>query len=106
MTQTTAAAPAAAPAPFDPIGTESSPGPAWSAAFLGVVGLIVALFMPWGAVLSVLAVVLGFVARRGFPETRGARLTAIITGFVGIIVAVVWVAVVLLAASMVPGDNF
>ena len=104
MTQTTAEVPA--PAPFDPIGTESSPGPAWSSAFLGVVGLIVALFMPWGAVLSVLAVVLAFVARRGFPETRGARLTAIVTGLVGIIVAVVWVAVVLLAASMVPGDNF
>ncbi|MEJ3404402.1 hypothetical protein WDJ51_06635 [Rathayibacter sp. YIM 133350] len=70
-------------------------GPTGTSAWLGVLGLIVCLFAPWGAVASLLAIVLGFISRSVDPPSRAERLVGIVSGFVGLVLAAVWVLVVL-----------
>lgn len=61
---------------------------------LGIVGLLISLFLwGFGFVLSAPAVVLGFLGRRREPGARGFALAAIITGFAGIAVSLVYLAI-------------
>ncbi|PPF24879.1 hypothetical protein [Rathayibacter sp. AY1E3] len=84
------AAYAAAPAPVVPR-TLSLVG-----MILGIVGLVITLFAAgFGFLLSAPAVVLGFLGRRREPAARGFALTAIITGFAGIAVSLIYLAVFL-----------
>ncbi|PPH44794.1 hypothetical protein C5D09_12295 [Rathayibacter sp. AY1C9] len=63
---------------------------------LGIVGLVITLFAAgFGFLLSAPAVVLGFLGRRREPAARGFALTAIITGFAGIAVSLIYLAVFL-----------
>jgi hypothetical protein len=56
----------------------------------GVVGLVVSVFVGWGFPLSIVAIVLGFGARRREPQGRGRALTGLVTGFVGLACSVGW----------------
>ncbi|MET0726192.1 MAG: hypothetical protein ABWY36_07555 [Leifsonia sp.] len=80
------------PAPWSPSATASS--------WLGVIGLIVTLFMPWGAIASVVAIVLGIAARPEDSSGRANRITGIVTGCVGIAFAAVWILVVVRHVEM------
>ncbi|AND15784.1 DUF4190 domain-containing protein [Rathayibacter tritici] len=61
---------------------------------LGIVGLVITIFA-WGLgfLLSAPAVVLGFLGRRREPGARGFALTAIITGFAGIVLSLIFLAI-------------
>ncbi len=61
---------------------------------LGIVGAFFSLFGGWGFLFSIAAVVLGFIGRgREGQPARGFWLTALITGFVGIAISVIWLIV-------------
>jgi hypothetical protein len=59
---------------------------------LGVLGVIGGIFFGWTLPLSVVAIVIGFVARSREPHARGIALGAIITGFVGLALSLGWLA--------------
>lgn len=59
---------------------------------LGVIGVVGGIFFGWTLLLSIAAVVLGFSARSREPHARGVALGAIVTGFVGIVLALGWLA--------------
>jgi hypothetical protein len=46
----------------------------------------------WTLPLSVVAIVLGFLARSKEPDARGVALGAIVTGFVGMMLSLGWLA--------------
>ncbi|MBF4568386.1 DUF4190 domain-containing protein [Plantibacter sp. VKM Ac-2880] len=56
----------------------------------GIVGLVVSVFVGWGFPLSIVAIVLGFGARRREPGARGRALTGLVTGFVGLACSIGW----------------
>ncbi|SKA91345.1 hypothetical protein SAMN06295879_1477 [Agreia bicolorata] len=57
----------------------------------GIVGVVISLFgAGFGLIFSIGAVVLGFLGKKREPAAKGFWLTAIITGFVGIGVSVIW----------------
>jgi hypothetical protein len=57
----------------------------------GIVGVVISLFSGgFGLIFSIGAVVLGFLGKKREPAAKGFWLTAIITGFVGIAVSVIW----------------
>jgi hypothetical protein len=56
----------------------------------GIVGLVVSVFVGWGFPLSIVAIVLGFRARRREPGARGRALTGLVTGFVGLACSIGW----------------
>lgn len=60
----------------------------------GIVGVVFSLFGGWGFVFSIAAVVLGFIgkSKEGAPA-KGFWLTAIITGFAGIALSLIWLIV-------------
>jgi len=61
---------------------------------LGIAGLVITIFAwGFGFLLSAPAVVLGFLGRRREPGARGFALTAIITGFAGIVVSLIYLAI-------------
>lgn len=61
---------------------------------LGIVGLVITIFAwGFGFVFSAPAVVLGFLARRREPGAHGMALAAIITGFAGIAVSLIYLAI-------------
>lgn len=62
--------------------------------WLGVGGLLVCLFLPWGAIASAGAVIAGIAARPVDSYSRVNRIVGITTGVVGILIAAVWVLVV------------
>ncbi|WP_157603051.1 DUF4190 domain-containing protein [Rathayibacter sp. Leaf299] len=112
-------APASAPAPgygaprtdAPSYGTPTPPGtaPAYASAppapapprtlsltgmILGIAGLVITIFAwGFGFLLSAPAVVLGFLGRRREPGARGFALTAIITGFAGIVISLIYLAI-------------
>jgi hypothetical protein len=57
----------------------------------GIVGIFFSFFYGFGFIFSVGAVVLGFLGKKREPAAKGFWLTAIITGFVGIAMTVLWV---------------
>lgn len=76
---------------------------------LGIVGLVISVFAwGFGFLLSAPAVVLGFLGRRREPGARGFALTAIITGFAGIVVSLIYLAITIVvfavAIAHVPGS--
>jgi uncharacterized membrane protein len=80
----------------------------WSM-IVGIASLVLGLFCGFLIIGSIVAIVLGFVARSEIKRSNGAQtgsgqaLTGIITGFV--MVALFVVAVVLLATGVVDYDN-
>ncbi|WP_285040810.1 DUF4190 domain-containing protein [Plantibacter sp. LMC-P-059a] len=56
----------------------------------GIVGLVVSIFVGWGFPLSIVAIFLGFGARRREPGARGRALTGLVTGFVGLACSIGW----------------
>lgn len=58
--------------------------------FLGVVGMVGGIFFGWTLLLSIAAIVLGFLARSRQPQASGVALSAIITGFVGVVLSLGW----------------
>ncbi len=60
----------------------------------GIVGIVISIFGGWGFIFSVGAIVLGFFGRsREGAVARPFWLTALITGFVGIALSVIWLIV-------------
>jgi hypothetical protein len=57
----------------------------------GILGVLVGLFPFFGFIPGAAGVVLGFIGRRREPSARGLWLTGIITGFVAIAIALIWV---------------
>ena len=74
---------------------------------LGIVGLVVSLFAwGFGFILSAPAVVLGFLGRRREPAARGFALTAIITGFAGIALSLIFLVItIVIFAVAVAGSS-
>ena len=69
---------------------------------LGIVGVVIALFLFGSGILfSIAAVVLGFLGRsREGQPARGFWLTALITGFVGIAIAIiVWIVLIVIGIA-------
>ena len=71
--------------------TTSTTRSTWSL-ISGIVGLVVSVFVGWGFPLSIVAIVLGFGARRREPGARGRALTGLVTGFVGLACSIGWLA--------------
>jgi hypothetical protein len=59
---------------------------------LGVLGVIGGIVFGWALPLSVVAVVLGFLARSKEPHAPGVALAAIVTGLVGMLLSLGWLA--------------
>ncbi|MWV50858.1 hypothetical protein GRS96_16425 [Rathayibacter sp. VKM Ac-2803] len=71
---------------------------------LGIVGLVITIFAwGFGFILSAPAVVLGFLGRRREPAARGFALTAIITGFAGITVSLIYLAITIVLFAIALG---
>lgn len=71
---------------------------------LGIVGLVITVFAwGFGFILSAPAVVLGFLGRRREPAARGFALTAIITGFAGIVVSLIFLAITIVIFAVALG---
>jgi hypothetical protein len=63
----------------------------------GIVGLLLNFVWGAGIILSIGAIVLGFLGRGRERQARGFWLTGLITGFVGVAIAiVVWIVVIIL----------
>lgn len=57
----------------------------------GIVGIVISLFgFGFGLIFSIGAVVLGFLGKKREPAAKGFWLTAIITGFVGIALSIIF----------------
>jgi hypothetical protein len=57
----------------------------------GIVGVVVSLASGgFGLIFSIGAVVLGFLGKKREPAAKGFWLTAIITGFAGILISIIW----------------
>ncbi|KQQ05193.1 MULTISPECIES: DUF4190 domain-containing protein [unclassified Rathayibacter] len=88
-----------APAPAAPPRTLSLIG-----MILGIAGLAITIFAwGFGFILSAPAVVLGFLGRRREPAARGFALTAIITGFAGIAVSLIYLAITIVIFAVALG---
>ncbi|SMH31226.1 hypothetical protein SAMN06295885_0557 [Rathayibacter oskolensis] len=88
-----------APAPVAPPRTLSLVG-----MILGIAGLVITVFAwGFGFILSAPAVVLGFLGRRREPAARGFALTAIITGFAGILVSLIYLAITIVIFAVAIG---
>ncbi|MBF4635459.1 DUF4190 domain-containing protein [Agreia pratensis] len=74
----------------------------------GILGLVISLFSGgFGLIFSIGAVVLGFLGKKREPAAKGFWLTALITGFVGIGVTLVWVIIwVLIFASAAATSSY
>ncbi len=57
---------------------------------LGIIGVVGGIFFGWTILLSVAALVLGFIARTREPHAAGRALAAIVTGFLGVFLSVGW----------------
>ncbi|AZZ56021.1 hypothetical protein C5E08_09045 [Rathayibacter iranicus] len=68
---------------------------------LGIIGLVITV-LAWGFgfLLSAPAVVLGFLGRRREPGARGFALTAIITGFAGIVISLIYLAITIVVVAV------
>jgi hypothetical protein len=59
---------------------------------LGVIGVIGGIFFGWTLLFSIVAIVLGVLARSREPHARGIALGAIVTGVVGVLLSIGWLA--------------
>jgi hypothetical protein len=101
VNETQAHGPFAAEPPADAGGAGALSDPSWpddprspsatASGWLGVVGLITTLFLPWGAVLSVTALVLGIAARPGDSYGRVNRIVGLVTAIAGLVFAILWI---------------
>ncbi|MGO7984060.1 hypothetical protein ACC691_40180, partial [Rhizobium johnstonii] len=57
----------------------------------GIVGFVLAWIFGSGILFSIAAVILGFLGRKKEPAAKGMWLTGIILGFVGILIAVIFI---------------
>jgi hypothetical protein len=57
---------------------------------LGVIGMIGGIFFGWTLLFSIASIVFGFLARPREPHARGVALSAIVTGFVGVLLSLGW----------------
>ena len=78
-------------------------GKATASMVVGIVGVVLAiLFWPLGIIVSIVALVLGLMAkgdvRRG-ATNRGMATAGVVLGIIGIVVAVLWVLLVVAANS-------
>jgi len=72
----------------------------------GIVGVVISLFSGgFGLIFSIGAVVLGFLGKKREPAAKGFWLTAIITGFVGIAMTVLWVIGIIIFAVVLAGAD-
>lgn len=55
-----------------------------------MIGVVGGIFFGWTVLLSVAAIVLGFLARSRESHAPGVALSAIVTGFVGLILSAGW----------------
>nr|RZI37183.1 hypothetical protein BJQ95_00384 [Cryobacterium sp. SO1] len=80
------------------------------AGVIGILGSPVAFFPIFGGILAIIlpaaAVVLGFIARNKEPNGKGFWLTGIITGFVGIALALLSILLWALVFASVPMNNY
>ena len=68
-------------------------GMATAAMVIGIIGLVVSIIPVLGMIawlLCPLAIILGFIAR-GKPVGKGAAMTGIITGGIGLLISIAWV---------------
>jgi len=65
----------------------------------GIVG-IVGSFFYFGLLFSIAAVVLGFIAKKKEPASKGMWLTGIILGFVGILIGVIFIIIAIIAFAV------
>ena len=63
---------------------------ATTALVLGIIGVVGGIFFGWTILLSIAAIVVGFLARSREPHAPGVALSAIVTGFVGLILSAGW----------------
>ena len=61
-----------------------------TALVLGVIGVLGGIFFGWTVLLSIAAIVLGFLARSREQHAAGIALSAILTGFVGLVLSAGW----------------
>jgi hypothetical protein len=61
----------------------------------GIVGLLSS-FVGWGLIFAIAAIVLGFLGKSKEPAAKGFWLTGIITGFVGIAIAIIAIIVLII----------
>lgn len=59
---------------------------------LGGVGVLGGIIFGWTLPLSIVAIVLGFIARSREPHARGVALAAIVTGIIGLLLSAGWLA--------------
>lgn len=87
---------AAGPAPTEPV-RRGGAGMATAALVLGILALLTSFTVIGGIVLGILALILGILAlrkaNRGEADGRGRAIAGIVTGVLGVIIAVVLVAV-------------
>ena len=65
----------------------------------GIVGLVGSFFY-FGLLFSIAAVVLGFIAKKKEPASKGMWLTGIILGFVGIAIGVIFIIIAIIAFAV------
>ena len=58
---------------------------------LGILGVLISIFGGFGLLFSIAAIVLGFLGRAKERAAKGFWLTALITGFVGVLISVGWI---------------
>jgi uncharacterized protein YqgC (DUF456 family) len=73
--------------------TEQAPsqGLSVTSMVLGIVGIVFSLFYGFGFLPSLAAIITGHIARKRQPHARGMSLAGIITGYVGLAIAVLWI---------------
>lgn len=70
----------------------------------GILGILISIFGGFGFLLSIAAIVLGFVGRKKEVAAKGLWMTGIITGFVGIAMSIAWLIFYILIAIAFGSD--
>ncbi|WP_139416409.1 DUF4190 domain-containing protein [Agromyces laixinhei] len=65
----------------------------------GIVGLVASFFY-FGLLFSIAAVVLGFIAKKKEPASKGMWLTGIILGFVGLVIGIIFIILAIVAFAV------
>lgn len=61
-----------------------------TALILGILGVVGGVFFGWAFPLAIIAIILGFIARKNPADDRGFALWGIITGFAGLVFSIGW----------------